>query len=974
VSGTTGATRTPNFTTLAGYTPQKYDWQLVFVFANFANANTCTFTPPTGQGWGLLTASADQSPDSTHHFAIFKKQWGAGYTDVTNPVFTVNTGTVWGAVGEVWRSPSGQWDPTAPIRDSAVTVVGSGATMTMTAPATAANAVAGDTRVHVYISCDNNTPNTKQASGDSYAINGTAVNVNTTANGYSLGVVYRDNVAAGAVATATLLQTANGADNWVAWTFLFVPGPAPPEVYSTSLESTYARINIENDAPAGSTITTGATATKWWRMPDPGVAPWSRARGDTVGIYLENASYNQYQCNFTIRWDQVDGSTVIGTIGLDLNGSENLMAQHDFASFTTDYVTAKGWIGCGHMVVVGATSATIYMWYQLGSSGTVQGPYSTTIDYSVVGFADLTFDHVGGFYDCSDDYSATDASNTYNLTIVAGASVPSNAVIQAMLAADATPYTGCWAHYRQRWIVGPIAASYTDDSGHSRNMNPGILTGAAGPEAPTFNSGATDTSINASAAGATSAVTAGQSIPASVSASAAGSTAAIVATQQMPTVVSTTAGAATAGVVATQLTPSSASALAAGATCTMAASQAAASVVVASAAAATATAGATQITPIAIAASAAGASCSVVASTEVNGATVNANANAATAAASATQVTSVAVAATVAGATASATAGQTHSAAVLASAGASTAAVVAGQQCTIEVVAVAGAATASATASQVIAATINASAAGATCAAVASPGLVGAVVTAFAAGATCAASATQITATTVNASAGAATCSAVARQSTGATVAASCAGATASISATQVTPAVINATCAGATCEAYASPGLSGAGINANAAGATCSVVATQVMSAAVDATAGAATATVTAGQSIAATVAATCAGATASATSTQVTPATITAACAGATCEAVAGHGGLIVSAFAAGATSDTSAGQEHTLSVSAACGLAACSVVADSGAPIVYPGHWALVPSTILVWQPRSGWSLFPGRSVTWVHPVGM
>jgi hypothetical protein len=81
-----------------------------------------------------------------------------------------------------------------------------------------------------------------------------------------------------------------------------------------------------------------------------------------------------------------------------------------------------------------------------------------------------------------------------------------------------------------------------------------------------------------------------------------------------------------------------------------------------------------------------------------------------------------------------------------------------------------------------------------------------------------------------------------------------------------------------------------------------------------------------------------------------------------------------LIVSAFAAGATSDTSAGQEHTLSVSAACGLAACSVVADSGAPIVYPGHWALVPSTILVWQPRSGWSLFPGRSVTWVHPVGM
>jgi hypothetical protein len=223
-------------------------------------------------------------------------------------------------------------------------------------------------------------------------------------------------------------------------------------------------------------------------MPDPGVAPWSRARGDQVGIYLTNASYNQFQCNPTIRFDQIDGSSVTVTIGLDLYGSENLMAQYDLVSFSTDYTTAKGWIGVGTQVVIGATSATVNMWYQLGPTGSVMGPYSTTIAYTVAGFADLTFDHVGGFNINSDDYPATDPANFYNITFVAGASVPANSVIAAMLKADSTAYPGAWAHYRFRWVAGIVL---TDDTGHGRNMiASGGLTPAVGPLAPTFPSSA----------------------------------------------------------------------------------------------------------------------------------------------------------------------------------------------------------------------------------------------------------------------------------------------------------------------------------------------------------------------------------------------------------------------------------------------------------------------------------------------------
>jgi LmbE family N-acetylglucosaminyl deacetylase len=224
VSGTTGATRALNFSTLAGaaFTPQSGDLLFAVCFANFASANAATFTPPTGQGWTLLDANGDQSPDTTHHFAIYKKTWGAGNADSTTATFTVSGSLfTWGVVGFVERSPTGAWAATQ-VEASAVTVVGASPTATMTAP-TATSGGPDRVLLRMYATADNNTPNTKSDASAAYIINGTQCNVNSTANGYSFGATYRDGMGAGAVGTATLSQTAQSADNYVAWTYILVP-------------------------------------------------------------------------------------------------------------------------------------------------------------------------------------------------------------------------------------------------------------------------------------------------------------------------------------------------------------------------------------------------------------------------------------------------------------------------------------------------------------------------------------------------------------------------------------------------------------------------------------------------------------------------------------------------------------------------------------------------------------------------------
>jgi hypothetical protein len=208
-SGTTGTTRTPDGSAIGLQTGH---FLVCTIFLRYTGAGTATITMPAGEGWQLMPNGRQSLLTNAWSVAHYWKPWGAGNTDDTTPTITVTGASKWGAILHAYSNVN----LTSPFgADAQATATSS----TMTTPAVTVPST-GHALLRMFASTDNNSPNT--ASEGAAVISGTNVNVNS-GSGYALGVSLLGTATAGDSGTATMAQTANGADVYYAFTYALAP-------------------------------------------------------------------------------------------------------------------------------------------------------------------------------------------------------------------------------------------------------------------------------------------------------------------------------------------------------------------------------------------------------------------------------------------------------------------------------------------------------------------------------------------------------------------------------------------------------------------------------------------------------------------------------------------------------------------------------------------------------------------------------
>jgi len=488
VSGTTGTTRTIDLSTTSGWTPYKYDLVIVHVALSYAGASSATISMGSGEGWTLMP-SGSQSTGSAYLFANYYKIWGlTGNTDNLSTTVTVSGASKWSIIAEVFRSPSGRWDPTTPIEASNFSIVNSSPTTTMTCPAVTSGGT-GRTGIGIAWSCDNNSNGGTSTNSWTKAISAGDVNVNS-GSGYSLCTLYKDSIGSGSVATSTVTQTANGADNYVVWTYLLVQGAAPPEVYTSLIvPGTWLQCPYPADAPGTTRFHGGETQTVLMKIPalsagaDRGIC-----RPLSFDQEANFSGYPQLEVNLQIKFDHVDSSTVTVSLILEILQDDTPPGiLQTLTTFVTDYATAQDWIGLSMNCVPSSTQDVISVCYML-NDGVMVGPFTYTILFSAL--TSLASNVLLDINDVSirmDGAGANAGESYYNGKVVVETSAPSNATIKTRLT-TLTALTGATCDWELRNVAG--TTSLLDRSGNGNTI---VISGVNSPPtqgllAPTFSS------------------------------------------------------------------------------------------------------------------------------------------------------------------------------------------------------------------------------------------------------------------------------------------------------------------------------------------------------------------------------------------------------------------------------------------------------------------------------------------------------
>lgn len=203
VSGTTGNTRTQDYTALV---PETGDF-LFFGGVN-SQAGAVTVSAPASQGWSETRAQVTVGGSSRNDF-WFHKQWGQGDTDDLTPTFTATAGGNWGAYGFLVRGA---------LSVDQVALNDASANVNMVSPVVDDEVVGGSLTIWLYHTRDDNN----QGSPSRGLLGFGGVNYDeSSGNGYSVGMAYEQEVDS-SVETCTMVQGSNGADTYRALTITLV--------------------------------------------------------------------------------------------------------------------------------------------------------------------------------------------------------------------------------------------------------------------------------------------------------------------------------------------------------------------------------------------------------------------------------------------------------------------------------------------------------------------------------------------------------------------------------------------------------------------------------------------------------------------------------------------------------------------------------------------------------------------------------
>jgi len=466
----TSATGTTRANDLSGLGLQTGDVLVAKVQLRFAACSTATITPPSGEGWALMS-SGRASNSTTHSVGWYWKAWGAGNTDNTTSTFSVTTGGAWNMDVMAWRG----LNPVAPFENVATRTGTATATMT----ANAARLYYGNRLVLRMWCCSNGRTISSIGGGT------TTWNRTDATAGVASASSYTDAVEAGPGATATATQNATVAV-YLSWTYVAVPLVSQASRQLTSVAGTLlSGTGTPNFTRAISGSPTRLLASAYVRLPtdwQTRALPWAAGR-DNLGVMQINGS------NWFVQCITHNGGGGASTLGSNTNFNANSMlfagtgntyvADYSYSNPTVTMSQFLGWCWVAWEVVIGGSDIVINQWFWLPSYSAYDFATSTVTIAAVrtaIGDGAWTPSAITqlNLVNCTQGSSywanhPSDACAIWNAHCVVTSSTPSDSdltAIRTRMSGDSTAF-GDWA-LNQSPTAGTIVL--TDASGNSRTI------------------------------------------------------------------------------------------------------------------------------------------------------------------------------------------------------------------------------------------------------------------------------------------------------------------------------------------------------------------------------------------------------------------------------------------------------------------------------------------------------------------------